>query len=158
MHEIREYQARTDAEGLRRCFIEMQDYIRRFELSMPPGEVAVDAYLQWILERCASYDGTVFVAADAGEVVGFVCVWARVPPNAPDEDPGGYAYISDLAVTSAFRRRGIGRELLARAEAYARSRGATTLRIGVLAKNEGPYRLYRACGFTDRHIDLSKNL
>jgi ribosomal protein S18 acetylase RimI-like enzyme len=46
------------------------------------------------------------------DVVGFVAVRIRVAPEQPDEDQTSYAYISDLVVPPAYRRRGIGRTLL----------------------------------------------
>jgi ribosomal-protein-alanine N-acetyltransferase len=75
----------------------------------------------------------------------------------PDETQA-YAYGSDLVVLPAYRRRGIGRALLERAEAYARGEGARVLRVGVLAKNEAAARLYRSLGFGDCTIQLNKPL
>jgi ribosomal protein S18 acetylase RimI-like enzyme len=40
----------------------------------------------------------------------------------------------------------------------ARREGASTLRVGVLAKNEAAARLYRGIGFSDYTIQLSKPL
>ena len=48
--------------------------------------------------------------------------------------------------------------LLQRAEAYARERGMTVLRINVLAKNEVAGQLYRTLGFSDYRIQLLKRL
>jgi ribosomal protein S18 acetylase RimI-like enzyme len=100
----------------------------------------------------------VFVADVAGKVVGFVSVWARVPPTEPDEPQTEYAYISDLVVLTPFRQRGLGRALLERAECYAREQQARVIRIGVLAQNVIARQLYLDRGFTERRIELSKNL
>jgi GNAT superfamily N-acetyltransferase len=66
--------------------------------------------------------------------------------------------VSDLVVLPAWRGRGIGRTLLARGEAYACSRGAERLRIGVMAKNEGARRLYGVSGFREVYVLLTKPL
>jgi len=92
------------------------------------------------------------------EVVGFVSAWARVPQDELDEPPGEYAAISDLVVRPAFRRRGLGRRLLAEAERYARSHGAATLKIGVLTRNAGAHRLYEEAGFADYRVQMTKRL
>ena len=42
-----------------------------------------------------------------------------------DDPPGHYALITDLVVLDSYRGRGIGRQLLERAEAYAKQAGAT---------------------------------
>jgi ribosomal protein S18 acetylase RimI-like enzyme len=90
-------------------------------------------------------------------VVGFVCVLAKVLPSADDGiDP--YAYISDLVVRAAHRRRGIGRDLLVRAESFAREFGAKQLKVGVLVRNEATHIFYRAGGFRDYTVQLVKPL
>jgi ribosomal protein S18 acetylase RimI-like enzyme len=97
------------------------------------------------------------VAEEDGAVVGFICVWARVPPDDPSEVRFS-AHVSDLVVLPRFRRRGVGRALLARGEAYARERGAERLRIGVLARNQGARRLYLDSGFREVFVLLTKVL
>ncbi len=62
-----------------------------------------DQYLACMLERCARTSGRVFVAEVDHTVVGFVAVLANVSSEEPDEDRAPYAYVSDLAVRSAYR-------------------------------------------------------
>jgi ribosomal protein S18 acetylase RimI-like enzyme len=100
----------------------------------------------------------VFVSEADGAVVGFVCVWGRVPPQEPDEPQADYAYISDLVVLAASRRRGIGRALLGRAEAYARSLGMGTIGIGVMAGNREARALYEARDYREVHVELRRSL
>jgi ribosomal protein S18 acetylase RimI-like enzyme len=155
---IREYQSEHDTPSLRECIVELQEFERTIEPALPPGAAMADAYLAYILERCREYCGQVFVAEADRQVVGFVSVWARVPPTGPDEPPTEYAYISDLVVLAPFRQRGLGRALLARAERYAREQKATVIRIGVLAQNVIAKQLYLDMGFTEYRIELAKNL
>jgi ribosomal protein S18 acetylase RimI-like enzyme len=153
---IRDYEPDRDRRRLRSCVVELQDFERGLEPALPKGEAMADRYLAYMLERCAGAAGRIFVAEEDGVVVGFVGVLARVVPE-PDEAQA-YAYVSDLVVLPAYRRRGIGRALLERAEAYARREGAGTLRVGVLAKNEAAGRIYRSIGFSDYTIHLNKPL
>ena len=155
---IREYQPEQDTPSLRDCIVELQEFERTIEPALPAGTVMADAYLAYILDRCREYRGKVFVAEVDRRVVGFVCVWARVPPTEPDEPPTEYAYISDLVILAPFRQRGLGRALLGRAEGYAREQQARVIRIGVLAQNVIAKQLYLDMGFTERRIELSKNL
>jgi len=138
--------------------VELQEFERTIEPALPAGTVMADAYLAYILDRCREYRGKVFVAEVDRRVVGFVCVWSRVPPTEPDEPPTEYAYISDLVILAPFRQRGLGRALLGRAEGYAREQQARVIRIGVLAQNVIAKQLYLDMGFTERRIELSKNL
>src|SRR5215211_3877136 len=59
-------------------------------------------------------------------------------------------YITDVAVLSAYRRRGIAHALLARAEEEARIRRKRFLGLYVSQRNRGAQNLYRRCGFVDR--------
>ena len=154
---IRDYDPARDRGGVRDCFAELQDVERGLEPVLPEGRAVADAYVEYMFARCAELDGAVFVAEEDGDVVGFICVWARVPPEDPSEERYS-AHVSDLVVLPRFRRRGIGRALLARGEAYARERGADRLRIGVLARNQGARRLYLDSGFREVYVLLTKAL
>ncbi|CCQ32343.1 Pab acetyltransferase protein [Halorhabdus tiamatea SARL4B] len=99
---------------------------------------------------------------------------------AVDDQPVGYgfalvgddtAYVPELAVASAHRRRGIGTALLDSIAERAGEAGATTLRLTVHADDERAKAFYRSCGFEEiaRHqqyfatgsgvgIDLAKPL
>jgi ribosomal protein S18 acetylase RimI-like enzyme len=155
---IRDYDPARDRAALRECFAALQDFERGIEGALPAGAAVADAYVDFMLRQCAAWDGWVLVAEEDGRVVGFVCTWARVPPDDPAMDPRPYAHVSDLVVLPAWRGRGIGRALLARAEAGARGRGAHRLRIGVLAGNERARRLYASLGFREAYVFLAKPL
>ncbi len=155
---IRDYEIAQDRDQLRACVLELQDFERGLEPRLPRGEEMVDQYLAFMLERCARTSGGVFVAEVDHTVAGFVAVLARVPPEEPDEDPTPYAYVSDLVVRSAYRRRGLGRALLEQAERFARGAGASLLRVGVLARNEDARRLYASMGFAPYTAQLIKPL
>lgn len=136
----------------------LQDAEHAIDASAPRGDAIVDAYLDRMFARCATWSGRVFVAEVERAVVGFVCVWGRVPPQEPDEPQTDYAYVSDLVVLAAWRRRGIGRALLARAEAYARSLGMDAIGIGVMARNREARALYQARDYREVHVELRKSL
>jgi len=71
-------------------------------------------------------------------------------PIARDE-----GYITDVAVLSQYRRRGVAQALLARAEEEARIRRKRYLGLYVSASNRGAYELYRRCGFAARRVRRS---
>jgi GNAT superfamily N-acetyltransferase len=154
---IREYDPTTDYPALRTCFIELQAWEQSFEPGLPAPEEAADPYLAEVFRNCAESSGRIFLAEANGVVVGFVCVLAAVLPSADDgRDP--YAYVSDLVVRAAHRRRGLGRDLLVRAESFAREFGAKQLKVGVLVRNEATHTFYRAGGFRDYKVQLVKPL
>jgi mycothiol synthase len=63
----------------------------------------------------------------------------------PDGNPR--AWISNLTVDPDARGRGIARGMLAAGIAHLRSRGATSVTLGVDADNPAPFSLYQSVGF-----------
>jgi len=149
---IREYQE-PDSAALRQCVVEMQEFERVIDSRLRPGASTADQYCEHIHVRCREANGRVFVAEVEGAVVGIVAVLSRERFTELDEPPGDYALITDLVVLQPFRRRGFGRQLLQRAEMFAREAGASELRIGVLAQNNVARRLYLDIAFIP-HLEI----
>ena len=154
---IREYRPTADYEALHTCFVELQAWEQSFEPGLPTPEEAAGPYLAELFKNCAESNGRIFLAETDQAAVGFVCVLAKVLPSA-DDGLEPYAYISDLVVRAAHRGRGVGRELMVRAESFAREFGARQLKVGVLARNEATHAFYRAGGFRDYTVQLVKML
>jgi ribosomal protein S18 acetylase RimI-like enzyme len=154
---IREYRA-TDANALRACVIGIQDAERAYQPRLRTGSEIADEYCEYLLENCAEHAGTIFLADAGGEIMGYVAVLVQVSYENLDEPPGEHAHVADLFVHASFRGRGIGRALLARAEAHARAHGASELTIGVLANNVPARELYLSAGFAPQLETLSKML
>jgi ribosomal protein S18 acetylase RimI-like enzyme len=155
---IREFDPSGDTQALADLVILLQNHERQFAPGMPEGSTMVEPYLELLMVRCRKWDGKMFVAEEAGEVIGFVCVWARVPSREPDDDPSEYAFISDLVVSPAYRRRGVGRGLMAAAEDYARARGGRRIRLNVLARNAAARVFYESLNYVEKEIELEKGL
>jgi RimJ/RimL family protein N-acetyltransferase len=86
-------------------------------------------------------DAAVFVAEEAGEIVGRLSV-ARDPHPAS-------RHVADLGlmVAADARRRGVGWALLERAVEWARPAGVRKLELHVFPHNEPAIRLYERFGF-----------
>jgi ribosomal protein S18 acetylase RimI-like enzyme len=155
---IRDYESGRDDDAVKACIVELQEFERALEPSLPPGDAIAEAYLRVLIERNVKYGGRILVADVAGTVVGFTAIQGRVEPESPDEEQAPHSYVSDLVVLPGHRSQGIGRRLLEHAEALARSAGTKSLQIGVLSRNESAARLYRDFGFGDFRIHLTKRL
>jgi ribosomal protein S18 acetylase RimI-like enzyme len=68
------------------------------------------------------------------------------------------AFVYDVAVAPPFRRRGIGRMLMERAEAYARDKRMEFITLMVDCRNEAARRLYSQLGFEDGKVLMRKLL
>ena len=88
-------------------------------------------------------DAAVFVAELDGEVAGAVSLW--IQPRLNWVTP--QAWIPDLYVEPAFRRRGAARALLDACVAESRSRGCHVLVLESGHHRAGAHELYEAYGF-----------
>jgi len=154
---IRPFDAARDAESLRACLIDHQNFHRRFEPSWPDGDAVVNEYLRYLDTECAAHKGTILMAYSGEHAAGFVCVVAAMRGESPD-DPTPYAWVHELYVKPQYRRRGVASLLLAEAERFARGEGAHVLRLAVLDRNEGARHFYTTLGFGERAHVLTKRL
>jgi len=148
----------TDREAVIACVAGLQDYERGLDPELPPGERVARRYVDAMLHRCRAYQGRVMVAVEDGEVVGFLCVLARVPEQQMDDSTRPHAMVGELYLAPAQRSQGTGRRLLEAGEAFARGHGALRLRVQVLAANGVARSLYASSGFHERLIELEKRL
>lgn len=93
-------------------------------------------------ERWRSWvtDGCTFVIADDQGWYGLAAVFV-------DQKDDSLCHLVSMWIDPDHRRRGLGSELLAAGIGWARKRGATQLRLGVVDGNSTAVRLYRQAGF-----------
>lgn len=103
-----------------------------------------------VCKRLSKEENGVFVAADNGEVVGYVFC------DVIKEGNGLTLYIDDLCVDSEARRQGVGRMLLNKAREYGKEMGCAFLMLNVWEFNENAVRFYEKYGFTTRtrHMEI----
>lgn len=123
-------------------------------LCRAPGEAtrATADFAAWI------HAHAVFVAEHDGDLVGIVHGTTREAPDLPVFVPRRYGVIDGLTVASEWRRRGIGRRLVAAFEAWARSAGASGLELNVYAFNDEARRFYEALGYAPLRTTLHRPL
>lgn len=94
--------------------------------------------------------GMLFVAEVDGEVAGTIFLWLAKA----DEEPirrrlPGVPLLTHLDVVPAYRRRGVGTELVSTLEDYLRKRGRRRLALAVQTDNDNAIRLYQKLGYQD---------
>jgi len=105
------------------------------------------------LAACAEIETPILAELD-GQIGGFACV--RVVPCVLYAEP--YAELTDLYVEPEFRRRGLGRALIAFAEQLAQARGAAGLIIMTGVGNAAAQALYRAVGYDTYAVALNRKV
>jgi aminoglycoside 6'-N-acetyltransferase I len=102
----------------------------------------------------------IFVAETSpGTVIGFVEVDLRSHADGCDPSkPVGY--IEGWYVAETHRERGVGKQLVAKAEEWARSHGCVEMASDVLIENEPSQCAHKAMGYevVDRCVHYRKNL
>jgi GNAT superfamily N-acetyltransferase len=112
-----------------------------------------------ILEQVAGGDDMgLFVAEASGQVVGVLQVLICESPPERLLVPRYYASIDDLVVRKSWRRRGVGRALMARAEEWAREKGLGVIELGVWEFNADARCFYEQLGYTTLSRTMSKPL
>jgi ribosomal protein S18 acetylase RimI-like enzyme len=109
-------------------------------------------------EMIGQPNATSLVAQCDDEVVGFVNVLFVERDKNPLLQPISFARVGSIGVAEAHRGRGIGRELMRQAEAWASARGARHLSLNVWAFNERAVDLYRKLGYDVRSHSMGKRL
>jgi ribosomal protein S18 acetylase RimI-like enzyme len=111
-----------------------------FHSLLPAGIATPDNYLFEVLEK------------EAGPLVGFV--W-----YAMDRKHGScQAFIYDLEILAAHRRKGHARRALLALEQHAAALGATAVGLNVFATNRIAQELYHKLGYATTNVNMSKSL
>ena len=94
------------------------------------------------IRRLAESPHTItWIAEEDGRMAGFAVA------DCSHTIDGIFAYIQTIEVLPAFRRRGVGSELLRRIEDSVRTRGAEAIWLHVDPQNAGAIRLYESHGY-----------
>jgi GNAT superfamily N-acetyltransferase len=108
-------------------------------------------WLEESLDAAKTGDGIVLVVSDSGGIAGVISV--RTSTHFTGERDG---YIGELAVADRVSRRGIGRALVAAADAWARDHGLGNLTLHTGAFNASARAFYAALGFAEEEVRLTR--
>ena len=89
----------------------------------------------------------IWVAAVNGEVVGLAEVYLREDEKSAQQIANRFGYLQSLVVSPPWRGQGLGQQLLAAAEEWSRSQGATELRLESWEFDQGPLGFYERQGY-----------
>lgn len=108
--------------------------MKRVYVDLDDGGISFDGWWDWLTNDPGYDPDLIYIAAEAGEVVGFCVCWNS-------------NYIKDLVVAPEVERRGIGAALLTTALAAFAARGATSVDLKTDVDNIKAQSLYRRLGF-----------
>ncbi len=135
--------------------------LQRYESFLEPNHLIDHAkaedYFAYLLERTAK--GAIYMADDeAGRTIGWAVVHEQVSEAFIRADERRFAYLAELYVSEAGRGTGTGQKLIHACEAWAVAQGYATMRIDLLARNEGAARAYAKAGYVPYCQEVKKRL
>ena len=111
------------------------------QLGYPSTAEQIETRLKWIADDPEHL--TLVAENTQGLAIGWLHAFIA---RTVESDP--WAEIAALVVDHPYRGQGAGRELLARAEAWARAQGVRTIRVRSNVVREGAHDFYLKLGFT----------
>lgn len=155
-HIIREY-TNHDVEGIKQCIIELQDFERMMDPHRLEGIKVAHEYLEHLLEVCEAGRGKIFVVEIDENIVGMISVYIEEDEK-HFRKARRFAYISDLIVMQEYKDQGIIKELLEKAEEYAKSKGVHSIHAAILKNHEEGVNGYLRNGFNEFEIIVQKQI
>ncbi|MCY4062312.1 MAG: GNAT family N-acetyltransferase [Chloroflexi bacterium] len=136
----------ADAESIGHLWAEMVAYHAALDPeTFRPAERGAERYARGILDRLRDADARVLVAEIDGAVVGYV---NGVVADITTElfIPLRCGLLADIYLQAAFRRRGLGKQLVERLMLWFRSRGVNHIEWHVSARNHEALAFWKAVG------------
>ena len=115
-----------------------------------------DAYAAYLGTQLDAPGATVFVAEDAGEVIGYAYVAAESYDYLALRGPAGVLH--DIIVDPERRRVGVGKQLLEAVLGFVLERGLTQIVLGTAQRNEAAQRFFASVGFRPTMIEMTRDV
>lgn len=113
---------------------------------------------EYFLSYLGRPDKALFIAELGGQAAGFIQVSVRRIEEIEILVQQDYAHVNDIVVAKAAQRQGIGKALMAKAEAWASARGLKQLRLNVRSWNDAARALYESVGMKTKMHNMIKRL
>lgn len=153
---IREY-TKDDVAEIKECLIELQDFERIIDPHRLEGIHVAEEYLQNLLRLCGYGKGKIFVAEKHNGIIGMISVLIEEDKKHLRKTHR-FAYISDLMILKMYRDKGVAKDLIQKAEEYAKAQHITTMQVPILARDHTYLNTYLHNGFHGYEMTLRKHI
>ena len=127
----------------------------RLRFMAPRGDTE-GGYAWFLGTQMRRNDAAVFVAEQAGQVIGYV--YAGVEPQSWKELREEAGFIHDLFVSEEARGRGAATALLEAAASWLASRGMPRIVLWTASPNEAARRLFERLGFRHTMTEMTREI
>lgn len=135
----------SDRVAVAELFKEMFDFHRQRDPHFTRTDSAHQLFSSWFVKQIEEEGASALVAEVDGKVVGYALGIVRQHP--PVFARRTYGEINDIAVSSEYRRRGVGQALFERLQQWFKSRGIERIETRVATSNEVSSTFWRKMGF-----------
>jgi ribosomal protein S18 acetylase RimI-like enzyme len=137
----------------------IQEFERIHVPELKAGHEIGTEYASMLIHSVAERNGCILMARAETVTVGFGCAWVQSDYDMLlRDDARTHAYVSDIFVEDAWRRRGIALQILSALETEMRSRGCRRIRICSKATNHVALGCYNEAGYRPYEITFTKDL
>ena len=131
-----------------KLFLEFIRFHQDIDPVFTPRDDAVSGFEENLVRRLMkSEDGLVLVALDGVRVVGYSLSEIQEPPKGLQREKFGY--VSHLAVTADYRRKGTGDIMLGEIMNWFHSRNVDRIELEITTQNQAARSFWKKHGFTD---------
>lgn len=150
-----------DAPGIARTFLQSAEHHAGLDPAryfVPEAQAIIERYREGRQHPPDAADSSVTLVAETnGEIVGFIDVRLERSTDAMHRELV-YCHIIEIAVENSHKSRGIGTQLLERAEEWGRERGAHLASLEHLASNTRAAAFYQRMGYQVAAMTAIKRL
>ncbi|HEV57741.1 MAG TPA: GNAT family N-acetyltransferase [Phycisphaerales bacterium] len=136
---------RPDVAAVVPIWAELMEIHARLDPFFTCCEDAAERFAEYIVGNITKDNWHVLVAEADGQVVGYLQGSIETCP--PILATQRYGNVHDMAVTAAYRRRGVGRKLVRQALAWFRSQGVTRFEVSMSIHNRTARAFWQSLGF-----------
>jgi GNAT superfamily N-acetyltransferase len=155
-HIIREY-TQQDVDAIKKCIVELQNFEQMMDPHRLDGMEVAHDYLQYLLDTCKGEEGKIFVVEINEAIEGMIAIVIEHHPKHMRKVQR-HAVITDLIIMPEHRGKGISKELIAKAEEYAKSKNVNVIQTHILAKHTEGMTNFLRNGFSEFEIVLRKRV
>lgn len=158
--KIINYSIKYDEE-IKDLLVELQEYIA--DLDKEKYNILTDdyreKYFKKTMDEVEKYEGKILLAIENEKIIGVIIgVINNEKEKTYDFSVPKRGRITELVVSKKYRQTGVGEHLLNEMENYFKKIGCKAVLINVFAYNENAQKLYNKSGYSNRTIEMLKNL
>ncbi|MBS7635632.1 GNAT family N-acetyltransferase [Candidatus Bathyarchaeota archaeon] len=158
--QIRVFECRSVmdlAASLRDLWLRLAEEMFKIESFIIPSESNADRWIRFVEESVAGGKGCLIIAECDSEIIGFT--FATISREFPlDVTEHAVGTINDVYVLPEFRRKGIGKRMVAECLEKIKARDVKNVWLSVLVENKVAIRLYEKLNFKIRSYGMFKRL